>query len=308
MQKPHVALVGDHDAKLIGQLRERFTLHRCMDPFAPADLPTDIRRSIIGLVTSGATGAGRPLLQSLPALRAVSVNGLGLDRLDTELCKERNISIATTRGVLEQDVADLAMALLLAVARRLVEADGFVRRGEWNERSFPLAQRLSGRRCGIFGLGAIGRAIACRAQAFGMSVGYVTKSSTAQEGWQRFTDLQSLAIWADTLILAAPLTTETRGAVDAQVLRALGEEGILVNVARGSLVVEEDLIAALHKRTIFGAGLDVFDSEPRIDSRFASLPNTVIAPHIGSATHQTRAAMRDLTVQQLLSFLEDYRR
>jgi hydroxypyruvate reductase len=276
-----------------------------MDPFAPADLPADTRHSIIGLVTSGATGAGLPLLQSLPALRAISVNGLGTDRLDTELCKERKISIATTRGVLEQDVADLAMALLLAVARRLVEADGYVRRGEWNERSFPLAQRVSSRRCGIFGLGTIGRAIAGRAQAFGMSIGYITRSSIAQDEWQRFTDLHSLATWADTLILAAPLTRDTHGAVDSQVLRALGEEGILVNVARGGLVVEEDLIAALHNRTILGAGLDVFESEPRIDSRFASLPNTVLAPHVGSATHQTRAVMRDLTVQQLVRALDD---
>jgi lactate dehydrogenase-like 2-hydroxyacid dehydrogenase len=206
--------------------------------------------------------------------------------------------VTSTPDVLSEDVADLALGLLLAVSRRICVGDAFVRAGQWPSRDLPLARRVGGKRAGILGLGRIGRAIARRALGFGMSVAYTGRRP--QEAPYRFEpDLRRLAQEADVLFIAAAATPETVGRVDAQVLEALGPDGILVNVARGSIVDEAALVAALASGRLGGAGLDVFAREPQVPEALTGLPNVVLQPHQGSATEECRADMGRLVMENL---------
>ncbi|MFC4257340.1 2-hydroxyacid dehydrogenase [Croceibacterium xixiisoli] len=273
------------------------------------DLTAEEQRSLlkerghqVRVVTAGGhVGCPPELMRQLPALGLVALNGVGTDKVSLPLARERGVGVTTTPDTLADDVADLAIGLMIALKRRIPAADAHVRAGHWPDSEMPLARKVTGSRMGIFGLGAIGSAIAQRARGFG-EVGYASRSGKPVD-YRRFDSLSELAAWADVLFIAAAATQETAGAVDAEVLQALGSSGVLVNISRGSVVEEAALIAALEDGVIAGAGLDVFIDEPRVPEALRRLPNTVLTPHIASATVETRAAMADLVLGNIRAFL-----
>ncbi len=212
--------------------------------------------------------------------------------------------LSTTPDVLNDCVADLAMGLMIDSARRLSEADRFVRSGAWSSTTgFPLARRVSGKRLGIVGLGRIGEAVALRASGFSMPVRYHNRRPVVGSRYQHEPDLLTLARWADFLVLTCPGGQATYHLIDAKVLEALGPDGFLINVARGSVVDEAALIAALQQKVIGGAGLDVFEREPQVPAALRELDNVVLLPHVGSASVETRQQMADLVLDNLRAFI-----
>jgi hydroxypyruvate reductase len=226
--------------------------------------------------------------------------GVGYDGIDVAAAIERGIPVTHTPNVLNDEVADLAMGLMLSAARRIPLADRYVRAGRWaKEGPMPLARKVSGARLGIVGLGRIGQAIADRAQAFGMSIAYTARSARASLPYAFYPTAAALAAEVDFLIVITPGGAGTRHMINAEVLAALGSGGYLVNVARGSVVDEAALVDALQRGVIAGAGLDVFENEPHPLEALQALDNVVLTPHMASATVQTRQAMADLAADNL---------
>ena len=238
-----------------------------------------------------------------PALELVSNFGVGYNNVDAAWAGQHGIIVTNTPDVLNEEVADTALGLLLATVRQLPAAERHLRAGHWLDGPFPLTATLRGRTLGILGLGRIGKAIAKRAEAFGLAIVY--HGRTAQPGvpYLYCPTVKALAEACDILMVIAPGGPETDKLVGADVLQALGPDGILINVARGSLVDEEALIAALSTRTILGAGLDVFADEPNVPEAMLQLDNAVLLPHVGSASAHTRAAMGQLVVDNILSWI-----
>jgi hydroxypyruvate reductase len=280
------------------QLTSAFTLHDRLhetDPAAFAKLAPQIR----ALAGQGETRVGAELIAQLPALELISIMGVGYDGVDVAAAKARGVVVTHTPNVLNDDVADLAIGLMLSAARQLPAADRFVRSGAWLKGPMPLARKMSGARLGLVGMGRIGQAIAHRAMAFGMTVAYTARSARPGLAYQYLPSAAALAAESDFFVVITPGGAGTRKMIDATVLAALGPKGILVNVARGSVVDESALIDALERGVIAGAGLDVFESEPQVPERLLAMPQVVLTPHIGSATGQTRQAMADLAVANL---------
>ena len=255
---------------------------------------------IRGIAASGESKVGAELIARLPALEIISVMGVGYDGIDVGAAKARGIQVTHTPNVLNDDVADLAIGLMLCAARQLPAADRYVRSGQWAAAGpMPLARKMSGARLGLVGMGRIGQAIARRASAFGMDIAYTARSARPGVPYRYLPTATALAAESDFLVVITPGGAGTRKLIDAEVLAALGSDGILVNVARGSVVDEAALIDALEQGVIAGAGLDVFENEPHVPARLLALPHVVLAPHIGSATGQTRQAMADLAAANL---------
>jgi hydroxypyruvate reductase len=242
-------------------------------------------------VTMGVYGANAALMDKLPDLRLIACNGAGLERIDLAEAKRRGIAVCHTPDELAEDVADAAIALTYAIMRRVVEADRFMRAGRWAKERIAPSRRLAGKTVGVVGLGRIGLLVARRAEAIGMRVRYLGRRPKPDAPYPFVADIRQLAAEADVLVLSCPGGEATRNLVDRDVLERLGPDGYLVNVARGSVVDEAALIAALQDKKIAGAALDVFASEPNLDPRFLALDNVVLAPHSASITHETRAAM-----------------
>ena len=259
------------------------------------------------LVTSAAVGADAALLASLPRLKVISSFGVGLDKIDLAAARARGIAVGYTPDVLNDCVADTAWGLLIDVARGFSAADRFVRRGQWPQGPYPLGRKVSGARLGIVGMGRIGRSIAQRSSGFEMAVRYHTRTPVADVPWAHEPSLLDLARWADFLVLITAGGAGTRHLVNAAVLDALGPEGYLINVARGSVVDEAALVAALQQGRIAGAGLDVFEAEPHVPAALMALDNVVLLPHVASATHQTRQAMADRVYDNLQRFFAEGR-
>ncbi|WP_182285346.1 2-hydroxyacid dehydrogenase [Comamonas testosteroni] len=254
-------------------------------------------------VTSVAMGLPADVVDALPNLKFVSCFGVGFDALDKDALLRRGARVGYTPGVLDDCVADLAFALLLDATRGLSESDRFVRRGDWSQGRFGIRTRASGKRLGIFGMGRIGSAVARRASGFDMEVAYHNRRPVEGSLHQYLPSLLELARWADILVITAAGGEGTRHLVNAEVLAALGPQGFLVNVARGSVVDEAALADALESKRIAGAGLDVFEDEPRPLPALLALDNVVLAPHIASGTHETRSAMADLVLLNLQQFI-----
>ena len=254
-------------------------------------------------VTMGVHGANAALMDKLPDLRLIACNGAGLERIDLAEAKRRGIAVCHTPDELAEDVADGAIALTYAIMRRVVEADRFVRAGRWAKERMAPSRRLAGKTVGVVGLGRIGLLVARRAEAIGTRVIYLGPRPKTNAPYPFVADIRQLAAEADVLVLSCPGGEATRNLVDRDVLERLGRDGYLVNVARGSVVDEAALIAALQEKKIAGAALDVFASEPSLDPRFLALDNVVLAPHSASITHETRAAMLARLLGDIESFL-----
>lgn len=301
--KPEVLVyAASQSASVMAQLEQYFDCYHLWQQ--PAEQRTAWLEGVAGkaraVLTTGGIGITAAQLAQLPKVEIVAVNGIGTDAVDLDACRARGVAVTNTPGVLTDDVADLALTLLLSAARRLPALDFYVRTGAW-EAGKPLApaRALRGKVCGIYGFGAIGQAIALRVQAFGMQVQYYQPRVKEGVSVPRASSLLALAEASDYLVVAAPGSPATRHTVDAAVLAALGPQGTLVNIARGSLVDEAALIAALRERTLGMAALDVFADEPRVPAALRELDNVVLTPHVGSLTVETRHAMGQLVVDNL---------
>jgi hydroxypyruvate reductase len=287
------------------QLRAVFNLHDRLHETDPAAF-AKIAPSIRAIAASGESKVPASLIEQLPKLEIISVFGVGYDGVDVAAAKARGVMVTHTPNVLNDDVADLAMGLMLAAARQLPAADRYVKDGKWPTGPMPLARKVSGARMGIVGIGRIGQAIAQRALAFNMSVAYTARSAKADLPFKYVATPEALAAESDYLVVITPGGAGTRKLINADVLKALGTKGILVNVARGSVVDEAALIEALQNGVIGGAGLDVFENEPNVPEALRAFPHVVLAPHIGSATTQTRQAMADLAFNNMKSHFDGH--
>ncbi len=253
------------------------------------------------VVTSGHVGCPADLVRALPRLGVIAINGVGLDKVDLGLLRERGIALGTTPGTLAEDVADLAVGLTIALLRDIPASDAHVRAGAWPAAERPLGRKVSGRRFGILGLGQIGTAIARRLEPFGPVAWCGPRAR--EVAWPYHSDVRSLARASDVLVVACPANPSTRHLVDAGVIDALGPRGYLVNISRGSVVDEAALAEALATGRLAGAALAVFENEPHVPESLRRLPNTVLTPHVASATHETRARMAALVLANLDAFL-----
>jgi lactate dehydrogenase-like 2-hydroxyacid dehydrogenase len=288
--KPDLLTVARLAPFLMEPLQHAFNVHDRLHEQDAAAFER-IAPRIRAICGSGESKVSAELIARLPALEIISIMGVGYDGVDVAAAKARGVMVGHTPDVLNDDVADLALALMLNIARRIPQADAYVRAGKWPGGPMPLARKMSGARLGVVGMGRIGQAIAQRALAFGMSVAYTARSAKPALPFAFHPTPQALAAASDFLVVITPGGAATRKLIDADVLRALGPNGYLVNVARGSVVDETALIAALQQGTIAGAALDVFENEPNVPEALRVLDNVVLVPHIGSATTQTRHAM-----------------
>ncbi|MEN9721350.1 MAG: Glyoxylate/hydroxypyruvate reductase [Pseudomonadota bacterium] len=251
------------------------------------------------LVGGGESKIDASYMALFPALEMISVCGVGYDGIDVAAAKKRGIMVSHTPEVLNDDVADLALGLLLAVARKIPAADRFTRNADWLDGPFPLTRKLTGAKLGIVGMGRIGQAIAKRAAAFDMDISYNTRHQRSDVPYKYVPNVSALAAAVDFLVVITPGGSATRNLINAEVLKALGPQGFLVNVARGSVVDQVALIEALQKKTIAGAGLDVYVDEPNVPAELRKLDNVVLTPHVASGTVETRKAMSALALANL---------
>jgi lactate dehydrogenase-like 2-hydroxyacid dehydrogenase len=252
-----------------------------------------------GIVTGSQIATPRSLIEGFPKLEIIACFGVGVDPIDVGYAHERGIVVTNTPDVLVADVADMGVTLLLAASRQIVKGDRFVREGRWLGGIMNFTHRVNGKRAGIVGCGRIGGTVARRLEAFDMTIAYHGPSDKQHPRYRYYPDLVAMARDVDFLVLTCPGGPATRHIVNERVLNALGPDGILVNIARGSVVEEAALVAALREGMIRGAGLDVYADEPRAPTALLDLDNVVLSPHQSSATHETRAAMGDCTLANL---------
>jgi lactate dehydrogenase-like 2-hydroxyacid dehydrogenase len=286
--KPELLLVRPIYVPAMAELERDFTVHKSW--IAP-DPQAYVRQScgkVRAAVTSTAVGFTRAEIDALPKLEIVGCYGPYVDLIDMTSAKERGVVVTHTPDSTAEPVADLAMGMIVAVMRRICEADRFVRAGNWPAEVFGAGREVRGKTCGIVGLGRIGREIAARATSFGMKIRYHGPRVKDGVAWPYHADIQSLARESDVLVVTCRLTPETRNLVNARVLDALGKEGYLVNVARGAIVDEDALLSALEGGRIAGAALDVFRDEPQVPAALMKLDNVVLAPHMGTSTREIR--------------------
>ncbi|MCU1437223.1 MAG: lactate dehydrogenase-like oxidoreductase [Naasia sp.] len=280
--------------------------------FRVVRLPKDFRPflekhggGITVVVTSATVGVQRPVMELLPDLRAIVNFGVGYETTDVAAATELGVAVSNTPDVLTDCVADLAVGLLIDVLRRMSAADRFVRAGGWPAGPYPIGTQVTGKRVGIVGLGRIGSAIARRLGGFDTEIAYHSRTPVSGSAYPYVGSVAELAARSDVLILALAAGLGTQAMVSREVLEALGPAGYLINIARGSLVDEDALLAALEAGTIAGAALDVFAAEPHVPERLRRMDNVVLLPHMGSATTETRGAMADLFLANLRQFLQD---
>ena len=298
LSKPEILVVAKMWPPYMEALQAAFVVH---DRTHETDLAAFASAAprIRAIAGSGESQVTRELLLQLPALEMISVFGVGYDRYDVPAAHERGIPVTNTPDVLTDDVADMGITLMLSLARGIPQADKYVRAGKWLKGPMPLARKVTGARLGIVGLGRIGAAIARRAEGFGMSIAYTSRNQKADSVYRYYPDAAALAADVDFLMVITPGGAGTRGLINTEVLEALGKKGYLINVARGTVVDQEALIAALQNGVIAGAALDVFENEPNVPDALFTMENVVLTPHIASATWQTRRAMADLAFGNL---------
>lgn len=301
----NILQVGPLKPSLTETLRTRYRAQILPDDAAArAEFLAGSAADITAVVTSGRTGVDAALMAELPRLGAVVNFGVGYDTTDVEAAEARGVGVSNTPDVLTDCVADTAVGLLIDTMRQFSAADRYVRAGQWSAGgNYPLTRQVSNTRVGIIGLGRIGGAIAKRLSAFGCTISYHNRREVPGSAYTYVGSPAELAQRVDVLVVAAAGGSSTKKLVDAAVLDALGADGYLINIARGSVVDEAALVAALRDGRLAGAGLDVFADEPHVPSELLGLDNVVLLPHVGSGTVQTRAAMEDLTLRNLDEFL-----
>lgn len=287
-------------------LDQHFNVLRLWKESDPESALKQHKNEIVGIVSRyDGQGVSCRLMEALPNLEIIAQFGVGVNNIDLAAARSRGVSVVNTPDVLTADTADTALALILAVARRVCEADMFVRCEHWqDDAAFPLGTGLSGKTVGIVGLGRIGLAIARRCEAFNMEVVYNGPRPKPEYDYPYFPDLKKMAALSDFLVLACPGGPETDKLVNDAVLEALGPNGFLINIARGSVVDETALLRALYNKNIAGAGLDVYEDEPKVPDALFSMDNVVLLPHIGSATKESRKAMGRLVIENLLAYFD----
>jgi D-3-phosphoglycerate dehydrogenase len=298
--KIDVLSIGSFPEATNAELANRFAVtHHSQRP-VPDALIAELRTRIRAIATEANRGADRALIAALPKLEVIAVFGVGTDLVDLAAARERNVPVTNTPGILTEEVADLAIGLMLASARRILFADRYVRDGSWARKGpIPLGRSVGGKTMGVIGLGGIGRAIADRGAAFRMRVIYSGPREKPDAPYEYVADLVELARLSDYLIVACKGGPDTRHLVSAAVIDALGPQGTLINVARGSVVDERALVAALAEGRLGHAALDVFESEPNPSPELLTLPGVIVQPHHGSATVETRAAIGQLMIDNL---------
>jgi lactate dehydrogenase-like 2-hydroxyacid dehydrogenase len=305
MTRPRLAVTGAPSATVLKRLETRFEISR---PWAEADpdaaiaaIASDIR----AIASFGKVRIGDELMSRLPKLALVANFGVGYDLIDAAAAAPRKVVVTNTPDVLNDEVADTAIGMLIATVREFGGAERHLRSGDWAARGpYRLTASLRGRTVGLIGMGRIGQAIAKRLEAFDLPVVYHSRSPAEGVAYRHYGDLVAMARDVDTLIVIVPGGAATNGMVNAEVLAALGNEGVLINVARGTVVDEPALIAALRDGVIHAAGLDVFAEEPKVPAELVALPNTLLLPHVGSASTATREGMAALVVDNLLALAD----
>ncbi len=290
---------------LMARIGQRFELMDAAGK-SPAEMFTkDELSDVRAMITAGGTPLGAATLDMLPSLRAIVCYGTGYDGVDLAAVVRRNIALGHSPAANAAAVADLAVTLMLAVTRRLIPADAFVRDGSWAAaKPSPLLRPQPGnpgRRVGVYGMGEIGRKIAARMAAFETEVGYFSRSRH-DVAYQYFPSLAALTEWCSVLMIAVRASAETHHAVNAEILQKLGKDGYVINISRGSVIDETALVAALAANTVAGAGLDVFEKEPHAPDALTAFPNVVLTPHVGGHTIESHIAMQDCVIANLEAF------
>lgn len=311
MAKPGLLQVGPYPEWDQEPLEAAFDVVRMFDDIG-APLTGEARTALLeehganirGIATKGDLMADAEMITACPNLEIIAVYGVGYDGVDIKLAEERGIHVTNTPDVLTGDVADLAVGMWLMLQRKMTRAEAWARSGDWSAKGgFELSRQAYGRRAGVLGLGRIGAAIARRLAGFDMEIGYTARSDKGID-WTYHEDAVSLARASDVIFVASVANEETRHVVNAEVLRALGPDGAVINISRAQNIDEEALLDCLESNTIGGAGLDVFEGEPHVNPRFAPLQNVVMQPHIGSATLETRKGMGRLMRDNLTAHFE----
>jgi lactate dehydrogenase-like 2-hydroxyacid dehydrogenase len=296
-----IMLLSSVPTFMMNDLQQEYVLHdhaHILDPEAFTKVT-----AFVGVGSSARVD--RNLLAMFPNVKMISIFGVGYDGIDVAAVQDRGIQVTHTPDVLTDDVADLAMGLILSMGRRIPQSDKFVRNGDWVSEPFTMTHKVTGTRLGVVGLGRIGQAITKRAAAFDMTIAYTGRRAKTNAPFRYYPSATELAANSDYLVVAVPGGDDTKNMINAQVLKALGPKGIVVNIARGSVIDQTALIQALKDKSIAGAGLDVFWDEPNIDPQFFKLHNVVLTPHNGSNTHETRRAMADLALANLKAFFDE---
>jgi len=288
----------------LAELEQTYDAHRLWTAPDKDALIASLADRITAVASSNSGGINGATMAKLPKLKTVAHFGVGYDTVDTDAAKKRGIAVTNTPDVLTDEVADLAIGLLIATVRQLPQVDRYLREGKWLKGNYPLTTSLRGRKVGIVGLGRIGKAVAQRVEAFGLPVVYHGRSRQPDVSYPYYPSLVDMAADVDTLISVAPGGASTHHIINAEVLKALGPNGILVNVGRGTVVDEQALIKALKEKTILSAGLDVFEDEPRVPAELIAMDHVVLLPHVGSASVHTREQMGQLLVDNLVSWFE----
>lgn len=303
-EKPDILMIGIHKPVIIDGLAPVCVLHRMSEAKDCDALSAAIVDKIRGIAcTYMVAGINSAFLGRFPNLEIVSTFGVGYDHIDAAWAGSRGIIVTNTPDVLTEEVADATLGLLLCTVRELPQAERYLRAGKWPEKPYPLTgATLRDRTIGLVGMGRIGKAVARRLEAFGVPVVYHTRRARPDVGYRHYPDLIAMARDVDTLVVIVPGGAETRHLINAEVLRALGPKGILVNVARGSVVDEPALIKALQERTIYAAGLDVYAHEPAVPEELLAMEHVVLLPHVGSASLHTRTKMDQLVVDNIVSW------
>ncbi len=301
--KVDVLIYGPSKPVVDGGFSDDFILHKFNNHHDLSRLGSDVANRIRGVAVTGLVQADRVMLSRFPKVEIVSSFGVGYDHIDTNYAMDRNIVVTNTPDVLTEEVADVALGLLIATLREFIKADRYLRSGHWMTQNFPLsAGSLRDRTVGMVGMGRIGQAIARRLDASLVPVVYHSRNPAKDVSYKHYPSLIDMANDVDTLIAITPGGPSTAKIINAEVLKALGPRGVLINVARGSVVDEEAMIAALKDGTIMAAGLDVFANEPNVPAVLGAMQNVVLLPHIASASVTTRNAMDKLVVDNLLAW------
>ncbi len=300
-----VVLVNPVYAPTQARLEENYKVHKLWEAQDKAEFLKDHAAEVRAIVTDGGSGASAELIRQLPNVEVITVFGVGVDAVDLDYCKANGIRVGNTPDVLTDDVADLALALCLATYRRIPFGHEYACAGKWvTDGPAPLTTRFAGSSVGIFGLGRIGQAIATRLEGFGCKISYCNRNQRNDVEYQYYADVVAMAAAVDCFVIAVAPTPAMAGVVGSDVLSALGPTGYLVNISRGLVVDESALATAVKAGTIAGAGLDVFESEPKIHEQLINLPNVVLQPHVASGTSQTRTAMGDLMLENMANHFE----